>query len=96
MNPAPALEAVRYERIAFNGDLKEPNRYRGPPSPELDEAWHQLMEYSNIRINKETLDLLNRSSIKLADGSGYFGALNVHHHLHCLVGFFLCLQSILV
>lgn len=61
------------------------NPYRGPPRPEHDAAWHELLQYSNIRVGKDTLDRLNRSSIKLADGSGdYFGGLSVHHHLHCL------------
>ncbi|KAK4870691.1 hypothetical protein LT330_005039 [Penicillium expansum] len=82
---SPARFSVEYQKIAFDGDLEKMNPYRGPPRPEHDAAWHELLQYSNIRVGKDTLDRLNRSSIKLADGSGdYFGGLSVHHHLHCL------------
>jgi len=82
---APARSAIKYEKVAFDGDLTKANPYKGTPRPELERAWHDLLQYSNIRIDAETLQKLNRTSIKLADGSGdYFGALNVHHHLHCL------------
>lgn len=42
---------------------------------------------NNIRIAKDELVRLNRSSIQLADESGdSWGTLEVYHHLHCLVG----------
>jgi hypothetical protein len=41
---------------------------------------------NNIRVTKAELDRMNRTSIQLADGSGdYLAALDVYHHLHCLV-----------
>ncbi len=52
-------------------------------------------EYSNIPIDKKILDLLNCSSIKLPNGSGCFGALNVQHHFHHFVRVFLCPHFIL-
>jgi hypothetical protein len=42
---------------------------------------------NNIRVTKEELDRMNRTSVQLADGSGeYLAAVDVYHHLHCLVG----------
>ena len=46
-----------------------------------------LVENSNIRIDKETLSKINRTALELSDGSGYSGGIGVHHHLHCLVRF---------
>ena len=37
-------------------------------------------------MTKDELDRMNRTSIQLADGSGdYLAAVDVFHHLHCLV-----------
>ena len=59
--------------------------YNGEPSPELDEAWDHLFDYNNIRVSKEELDRMNRTSVQLSDGSGdYLAALDVMHHIHCL------------
>ncbi|KAF2236011.1 hypothetical protein EV356DRAFT_543004 [Viridothelium virens] len=81
---APAQEAISYHKVNFNSDLFYSSRFRGPPRPELDATWHDLLENSNIRLSSEELRRLGKSSVALADGSGYYGALNVHHHLHCL------------
>lgn len=85
MNIAPASKAVQYQKVAYNGKLHEINPYRGDPRPELDKAWRDLLRNSNIRISKEELQRMNRTSIELYDGSGYHGQLNAYHHLHCLV-----------
>lgn len=83
---APARSAIQYERVEFNNNPEKQNLYKGHPRPEHDEAWKELLQNSNIRISGDTLQKLNRTSIQLSDGSGdYFGGLNVHHHLHCLV-----------
>ncbi|KAF7914805.1 hypothetical protein EAE99_010506 [Botrytis elliptica] len=60
------------------------NLYKGDPRPELDLAWHTLVKNNNLRISKGELDTLGRTALPLADGSGYYGQLNVYHHLHCL------------
>lgn len=63
----------------------DPNPFRGPPRPELDEAWDELTQYTSIKVTAEDLGRINRTSVQLADGSGmYFSGLNVHHQLHCL------------
>lgn len=63
----------------------DPNPFRGPPRPELDAAWNELVQFSNIRVTAEDLRRINRTSVQLSDGSGmYWSGLNVHHQLHCL------------
>ena len=61
------------------------NPYRGDPRPELDEAWHNLLENNNIRLSKGELEKMNRTALELYDGSGYYGQMSAYHHLHCLV-----------
>jgi len=81
----PARQAVKYDRVTFDGNLDKPTPYRGPPSDELDAAWGELLSHSSIRLTEDALRRMNRTSIKLADGSGeYMGELNVFHHIHCL------------
>ncbi|KAM3068614.1 hypothetical protein ACMFMG_011138 [Clarireedia jacksonii] len=80
----PAQNALRYEKVFYNGSLDAINEFKGDPRPELDRAWHDVLKNNNIRLTKDELHNLNKSSIELADGSGYFGQLNVYHHLHCL------------
>ena len=38
----------------------------------------------HIRVQKEDLDKINRTSIPLADGSGYLASLDVFHQIHCV------------
>lgn len=51
----------------------------------MDAAWNELLGPTAVRVDKETLDKLNRSSVALKDGSGYMVVLDVYHQLHCLV-----------
>ncbi|MCJ1358909.1 MAG: hypothetical protein MMC33_008909 [Icmadophila ericetorum] len=82
---SPAREVVRYEKKYINNDVNATNPYKGPPRPELDDAWHDLFIYNNIRLTAEELKKMNRTSIQLADGSGdYLAAVDVYHHLHCV------------
>lgn len=39
---APALEAVEYHDIDFINDFNSTSIYRGPPTPEREEAWDKL------------------------------------------------------
>jgi hypothetical protein len=66
---------VEWELHTFENSLETANPYKGPPSPELDHAWNKLLAPSAIRISKEDLDRINRTSVALLDGSGYFGTL---------------------
>lgn len=49
---------------------------------------------NNIRVTKEELDRMNRTSVQLNDGSGdYLAAIDVFHHLHCLVSVVLPIRA---
>ncbi|KAF2139767.1 uncharacterized protein K452DRAFT_360469 [Aplosporella prunicola CBS 121167] len=61
------------------------SRYVGmESSPELDNAWYQLLRHHNIRLTDDDLRGINQSSISLGHGGGYLGMLGVYHELHCL------------
>lgn len=47
ISEAPALEAVEYHDIDFINDFNSTSIYRGPPTPEREEAWDKLT-YSKI------------------------------------------------
>lgn len=83
--PAPVNSVLQYQKITYDGRIKTVNPFRGDPRPELDQAWQSLFENNNVRLSKEEMDGLNKSSIMLADGSGYYGQISAYHHLHCLV-----------
>jgi hypothetical protein len=71
--------------VDFFRALGQSSKYSGKPRPELDEAWSELLKYSNVRVSADDLRKINRNSIELADGSGdYMAGLDVHHSLHCL------------
>lgn len=46
--PAPALEAVEYVTFDFDDAFNSTSKYRGPPTPEVEEAWFNLT-YSMLR-----------------------------------------------
>lgn len=71
--------------MLYDGKLDGINPFRGEPRLELDKSWQDLLKNSNIRISKDELKKMNRKTIELYDGSGYFGGMGAHHHLHCLV-----------
>ncbi|ETS85843.1 hypothetical protein PFICI_03868 [Pestalotiopsis fici W106-1] len=87
---SPAREALQPEKVFFWNEVgTDENVYKGPPSPELDAAWNQLVAYSNLRIKAEDLKKIDRTSVRLSDASGhlteyYWSGLNVHHQIHCL------------
>lgn len=94
---APAFKAVEYYETTFNGDFLAPSVWRGPPSPELDEAWNliSIAGTGSLRISKDQLSRLNKSAdaeITAGFGDGTDDVqvmLEVFHQLHCLV----CLSS---
>jgi len=40
--PAPLNVAVEYEELDFENAFAHQTKYRGPPTPELEEAWAEL------------------------------------------------------
>ncbi|KAJ5171444.1 uncharacterized protein N7500_004227 [Penicillium coprophilum] len=82
---SPASKALKWELRTFQNQLEITNPFKGPPRPELEEAWNKLLHPSAaILVDKESLDRINRTSVELRDGSGYMAALDVYHQLHCL------------
>jgi len=55
---APALEAVEYKNVVYDGVLDWPSEYRGPPSDAIDSAWDK------ISLNNSHKSKSPRSSIK--------------------------------
>ncbi|KAI1326101.1 hypothetical protein F5Y16DRAFT_400640 [Xylariaceae sp. FL0255] len=73
---------LNYVNRVLHEDPDTP-KFIGKPRPELDEAWHQLLDTTLIRFSAEELDLANGTSIAHKDG-GYVGGLGISHTLHCL------------
>ncbi|KAH0591997.1 hypothetical protein MHUMG1_10292 [Metarhizium humberi] len=89
---SPAFEAVEYYQTTFEGEFLAPSVWRGPPSPELDEAWNRISirGTGSLRIAKDDLSRLNKSAdaeITAGFGDGTNDVqvlLEVFHQLHCL------------
>ena len=58
--------------------------YVGPPTPELDVAWRDLMGNMSIRVTNAELKHTGQKSVELPQG-GYLAWLGVFHELHCIV-----------
>lgn len=58
--------------------------FAGPPGPDVEEAWHNLMLNMSVHVTKEELDAHGQTSIELP-GGGYLAWLGVFHELHCVV-----------
>jgi len=88
---SPALEAVEYETVKFNGTFRYPSIYRGTPTPELDAAWNRITKnVQPLQISRETLDKIGKADrpslvrFKEEDGGGYMASVAAIHQLHCL------------
>ncbi|KAF9477270.1 hypothetical protein BDN70DRAFT_810980 [Pholiota conissans] len=90
---APANSAIENDNevVVFNGSFRFPSIYRGPPTPELDQAWVDIS--TGVRLGRLTRDQLLKlgkedtpSKVKYLpeDGGGYMVALEATHQLHCL------------
>ena len=68
--------------LAFPSSLPSSLVVESPrPKPKLTV---DLRPGIHIRVQKSDLDKINRTSIPLADGSGYLASLDVFHQLHCV------------
>jgi hypothetical protein len=74
---APAKEAIKWELRTFENSLETANPYKGEPRKELDEAWNKLLDPSAIRVSKDDLNKINRTSVPILDGSGYMATLGL-------------------
>jgi hypothetical protein len=51
------------------------NPFKGPPSDELDHAWHQLFINSNVRVTADDLAKINKTSVPVTDDKGGYYAI---------------------
>ncbi|KAK3171661.1 hypothetical protein OEA41_003745 [Lepraria neglecta] len=82
--PRPAIDNLdsKYTRTIFHNLTGNP--YAGPPSPEIDAAWSDLLAPMHIRVTKAELQRDNQDSVPLTEGGGYLGWMGVFHELHCV------------
>ncbi|KAF7346864.1 hypothetical protein MSAN_01825800 [Mycena sanguinolenta] len=79
---SPAQEAVEYEVRVFSGASSP---FHLPPSPELDEMWHNLYKGGITRITKDDAARLpNKTEAIPGDDGHYIAELGMFHTLHCL------------
>ncbi|KAK4170117.1 hypothetical protein QBC43DRAFT_249171 [Cladorrhinum sp. PSN259] len=78
-SPAP----VKYVNKYLVGDPDTP-KFLGEPRPEMDQAWHELLDGTLIRYSaSELIKANNATSVAHKDG-GYVGGLGISHSLHCI------------
>lgn len=83
-NPSTAPAPVAYVNKWLKGDPTTP-QFVGQPRPEMDQAWHDLLAGTSIKLSEDELLLAgNATSIGHKDG-GYIGGLGISHSLHCVV-----------
>ncbi|KAJ4153789.1 hypothetical protein LMH87_010261 [Akanthomyces muscarius] len=88
MISSPAQKAVEYETLTITHNLdNSTSKYRGEPSPTIDAAWDELLQYNNIRVSSAELLVANLTSVALHDtpsGDSHLVTLDVYHTLHCV------------
>ncbi|KAF8988495.1 hypothetical protein BDQ17DRAFT_1434991 [Cyathus striatus] len=83
---SPAQDVIQQKEIKFTiGAGDDIPIYEQEPSPEVDEAWVKLYEFSIIVVNSEEMTLLPNFTEPLPENP-QLGAisLDVFHQLHCL------------
>ncbi|KAK4158886.1 hypothetical protein QBC43DRAFT_348319 [Cladorrhinum sp. PSN259] len=71
----PVRDSIVIEKKTIDVSALHGNPFKGPPSPELDEAWSRLLMNANVRMSAEDLDKAGVDSIPLNDGSGEYYAI---------------------
>ncbi|KAJ7694807.1 hypothetical protein B0H17DRAFT_1056873 [Mycena rosella] len=80
---SPAEEAIEYGTTSYA--IGQNERFRIPPSPQLDEAWNNLYNFGISQIPKSQAVLLpNKTHPIPGDEENYIVELDVFHNLHCL------------
>ncbi|KAK0672896.1 hypothetical protein QBC41DRAFT_267617 [Cercophora samala] len=78
-SPAP----VTYTNKFMNTD-PDTSKFLGEPRPELDKAWHDLLDGTLIYFSEDELKKAGNAASISRKGGGYVGGLGVSHSLHCL------------
>ncbi|KAL8748030.1 MAG: hypothetical protein Q9190_000180 [Brigantiaea leucoxantha] len=84
---SPMMEAVEYQGVTWNNDLRQPSIYRGQPNKKLEKAWDDLWRHGSLAVPPSKLQLLNKSLDddwqRTASGD-VLAEVEVFHQLHCL------------
>ncbi|ATY60788.1 tat pathway signal sequence [Cordyceps militaris] len=85
---SPAAKVIEWSDTKFTLEdhIQDSSIYSGPPSAELDKAWHDLLNSQNVRVEGKYFKHHGREKIGVAvpGTSDYIGTLNVFHELHCI------------
>ncbi|OIW29109.1 hypothetical protein CONLIGDRAFT_682026 [Coniochaeta ligniaria NRRL 30616] len=83
--PFPFERRLMMNPLDSNGTIQ--SNFVKKPSKVDDDAWTELLKYSNLRFTATELDSIDtarkNSAVQLPDG-GYFGNVSVYHDLHCI------------
>ena len=83
--PPAAIDGLQISYIPTLFHRLNATPYAGPPSPELDAAWNDLLAPMHISVSSEELKRDNQESVALPESGGYLGWMGVFHELHCIV-----------
>ncbi|KAI0197891.1 hypothetical protein F4808DRAFT_463272 [Astrocystis sublimbata] len=92
LNPySPPIEdgVVEYYDLNFENEFAHKSKFRGPPTPELEEAWDQLWNFGGIEVPLDGPARLGKGSDNLLHidkdkSRGYSAMLEAFHQVHCL------------
>ncbi|KAE8376691.1 hypothetical protein BDV26DRAFT_282492 [Aspergillus bertholletiae] len=86
--PTPLQSIIQYKKaILPANDFNTYHKEFGPSSLELESAFEDILQYSNIRLSRAELGedyQDNLGLVEFSDGSGIYGAVAAFHSLHCL------------
>lgn len=88
---SPVNDAVApypYVHREFNGSLWYQSPFKGPPTPEVEKAWYDIMKYGMISVTKTDIEMVKHpdwsAQFPPEAGGGYIAATIGSHQLHCL------------
>ncbi|CAF9917735.1 MAG: hypothetical protein GOMPHAMPRED_001363 [Gomphillus americanus] len=73
----PARSALQEVKLRFDHHTSETEKYFGPPSEKLDNAWKEILDYQSFKFSKEEMTRYGRAheGVELSDGTGYMGRI---------------------
>ncbi|PYI32663.1 hypothetical protein BP00DRAFT_145250 [Aspergillus indologenus CBS 114.80] len=81
--PLPDREGLQWRSRRFPTNIVD-NPLAGTPRPELESAWHDLLQNDNIRVPVGYLQEKSLKSVYTKDHTEGIVSLSVYHSLHCL------------
>ncbi|CAO1598248.1 hypothetical protein XANCAGTX0491_002018 [Xanthoria calcicola] len=87
---SPVLEGIDtdFQEIRFKYSLWYRSPFKGPPTPEVEAAWQEIMQYGQISVTADDIVRIgqNLSSVKYPEsaGGGYLATAMGTHAIHCL------------